>query len=228
MAEDSPRPTFWTSLDEPSRLVLLRGGRHRRFRAGEHLCRQGEEPDHVLVIREGWAKVSVTGEDGREVVVAVRGPGDLIGEAGLITGAPRSATVTALHALQALSVPRVRFTAFLHDDPDGWPTLSSTVALRLAQSDHRFAAGGGTHLSGRLAAFLLRQAADNGRRLPDGGVLIPPLSQSELGSCIDASRETVARALRDWRALGLVETGWRRTILRNPAALHTHTTTPDR
>ncbi|ROO88422.1 CRP-like cAMP-binding protein [Actinocorallia herbida] len=222
MPLDAPRPTFWTSLDEASRLTLQRGGRHRRFKAGEHLCRQGDVPDHVLVIKEGWAKVTIAGEDGRESVVAVRGPGDLIGEAGLITGEPRTATVTALHALQALSVPRLRFSTFLKEAPDGWHQLSSTVARRLAQSDGRLTGGGGPHLAGRLAAFLLQQAADNGRPLSGGGVLIPPLSQTELGSCIDASRETVARALRDWRALGLVETGWRRTVIRDPAALRAH------
>ncbi|GAB2838443.1 Crp/Fnr family transcriptional regulator [Actinocorallia aurea] len=220
MPLDAPRRTFWTSLDDASRLTLQRFGRHRRFKAGEHLCRQGEASDHVLVITEGWAKVCVAAEDGHESVVAVRGPGDLIGESGLIMGEPRGATVTALHALQALTVTRARFTAFLDDAPQAWLKLSGTVARRLAQSDGR--TGGGPHLAGRLAAFLLQQAADNGHALPGGGILIPPLSQTELGSCIDASRETVARALRDWRALGLVETGRRRTVIQNPSALRAY------
>jgi CRP/FNR family transcriptional regulator, cyclic AMP receptor protein len=40
--------------------------------------------------------------------------------------------------------------------------------------------------------------------------ICPPLSQEELGSWVDTSRETVARALHAWRRTGLVRTGWRR------------------
>ncbi|MCD0450090.1 Crp/Fnr family transcriptional regulator [Actinocorallia sp. API 0066] len=219
-----PRDTFWTSLEEPSRRALLRAGRPRRFRPGEHLCHQGDTPDHVLVISGGWAKVCLSGEDGAESVVAVRGPGDLVGEAGLITGTPRSATITALRPVSALAIPRVRFQAFLSGAPDAWPKVYGTLSRRLVQSDERFLTIGTQHRSGRLALFLLRLAADNGTPWPGGGVRIPPLSQSELGSCVDASRETVARALRDWRDLGLVETGWRHTVIRDPGAFRAHAT----
>lgn len=221
MPED-PRATFWDGLDRPARDALLRGGRLRRFRSGEHLCYQGEPPDHVLIIRDGWVKVWKTDEDGRECVIAVRGPGELIGEAGLLTGSARAATVTALHSVTSLSVPRARFNAFLNDRPGAWAKVFGSVTRRLAQSDDRVLALGGRHGAARLARFVLGLAADSGRARAGGGVQIPPLSQAELGSCVDSSRETVARALREWRELGLVETGWRRTTILNPEGLRAY------
>ncbi len=222
---DSSHPTFWDGLEQTARRSLLRGGRLRRYRSGEHLCYQGEPADHVLVLREGWVKVWMTDPDGHECVIAVRGPGDLLGEAGPLTGTARSATVTALHGATALSVPLARFNAFLSEHPGAWPTVFASLNRRLNQSDARIMALGGRFGAARLALFLLRLADDSGSARPDGGISIPPLSQAELGSCVDSSRETVARALRAWRALGLVETGWRRTTILDPEGLRAHAET---
>ncbi|WP_106401814.1 Crp/Fnr family transcriptional regulator [Actinocorallia populi] len=222
---DSPPTTFWSSLEPPAREALLRGGRLRRYRSGEHLCYQGEPADHVLVLREGWVKVWMTDEDGHECVIAVRGPGDLLGEAGPLTGTARTATATALHGVIALSVPLARFNAFLGEHPGAWPKVFGSINRRLNQSDARIMALGGRFGAARLALFMLRLAADSGRARPGGGVSIPPLSQAELGSCVDSSRETVARALREWRTLGFVETGWRRTTILDPEGLRAHAET---
>ena len=73
--------------------------------------------------------------------------------------------------------------------------------------------------AGRLAHYLLDLADRTGRPLADGTVEIPPLSQAELGSVVDASRETVARAFREWRAGGIIATGWRRTVILSPERL---------
>lgn len=226
MRDTSPT-TFWDGLEQQARQSLLRGGRLRRYRSGEHLCYQGEPADHVLVLREGWVKVWMTDPDGHECVIAVRGPDELLGEAGPLTGTARTATATALHAVTALSVPLARFNAFLGEHPDAWPKVFGSLNRRLHQSDTRIMALGGRGGATRLALFLLRLAADSGRPRPGGGISIPPLSQAELGGCVDASRETVARALRAWRALGLVETGWRRTTLLDPEGLRAHAETYD-
>ncbi len=227
MAGDFTRPTFWSSLDPAARDALLRGGRLRRFRAGEHLCLQGEPAGHVLVLREGWVKVWKLDEEGADSVIAVRGPGEILGETGLITGGGRAATVTALHAVTALTVPRPRFTAFLKEHSCAWPEVLGSTARRLAESDERIVALGGRHGAARLALFVLKLAADSGSPHAGGGVRIPPLSQAELGSCVDSSRETVARAMREWRRRGLVETGWRRTTVLDPAGLRAYARAQD-
>ncbi|GAA2733686.1 Crp/Fnr family transcriptional regulator [Actinocorallia aurantiaca] len=216
------RETFWSSLDPAARDTLARGGRNRRYRKGDHLCLQGEPPDQVLILQKGWAKICVGDSEGRERVIAVRGPGELIGETGLITESPRTATVTALHQLIALVVPRQRFRSFLNDHPDAWPKVYQTLSRRLAQSDERILSLGSHVGAGRLALFLLRLAEQSGLPEPDGGIGLPPLSQTELGSCVDVSRETVARAMRDWREQGFIRSGWRQTVLLDPEGLRKH------
>ena len=221
-AEKGPRETFWSSLDPAARETLARGGRSRRYRKGDHLCLQGEPPEQVLILERGWTKICVGDSEGRERVIAVRGPGELLGETGLITDSPRTATVTALHQLSALVVPRQRFRAFLNDHPDAWPKVYQTLSRRLAQSDERILSLGSHVGAGRLALFVLRLAEQSGLPDPEGGIVLPPLSQTELGSCVDVSRETVARAMRTWREEDLIRNSWRRTVLLDPEGLRRH------
>lgn len=212
---------FWSSLEPAARDLLQRGGRSRTFTAGAHLLLQGEPPDQVLILQSGWAKVSVGDTEGREVVIAVRGPGELVGETGLLNDSPRTATVTALHPVTALSVTRTRFLAFLGDHPGAWPLIYRTASRRLAQSDGRIVALGSHDGAARLARFMLTLAEESGTPESDG-IRLPPLSQGELGSCVDASRETVARALRDWRVRGFIRTRWRRIVVLDADGLRKH------
>ncbi|RAY13992.1 Crp/Fnr family transcriptional regulator [Actinomadura craniellae] len=223
MTERNHRPHggFWRSLGPAEQQALLGISRPRTFTARTALCHQGEASDHIIVIRDGWAKVTVTGADGSTVVLAVRGPGDLVGEMATIGHRHRSATVTALNTIRALVVPSARFNVFLREHPAALQLVSSNVVRRLDDADRRLQERASSSGAQRLARLLfdLSELSDSYARTGAGGgiEISPPLSQQELGSWVGASRETVARALQDWRRRGLVRTGWRRiTVLDRP------------
>ncbi len=187
------------------------------------LVYQGDESDHVIIIERGWAKVTSSTADGHDVVLAVRGPGDLIAESAVLGGRPRAATVTALSPIRALVVPAARFTGFLDGHPDVWMHVTGTFVQRMDESGARLTAHVTSRGPQRLAGLLTHLAelsAQHAPPAPDGSIEIgPPLSQEELGSWMDASRETVARALNGLRREGLIRTGWRRiTVVDLPAS----------
>ncbi|HEU5160414.1 MAG TPA: Crp/Fnr family transcriptional regulator [Streptosporangiaceae bacterium] len=206
---------FWKELDEAERVTLRDAARPRTYLAGMHLCYEGDPSDHVIIIENGWAKVTSTTEDGHEVVHAIRGPGDLVGESAVLGHRPRSATITALESLRALVLSASRFTAFLDEHPRVWRMVSGTLVRRNDDDVRRLRAKASADGGQRLAMLLLELAEQYGTSVPTGGVVIqPPLSQSELASWVDSSRETVARALKIWRARGLVDTARRKiTVL---------------
>ncbi|GLW64931.1 Crp/Fnr family transcriptional regulator [Actinomadura rubrobrunea] len=216
-AAAAPRDGFWNALTAAQRKDLRAAARPRTYSARTPLCYQGEDSDHIIIIESGWAKVTSTTPDGREVVLAVRGPGDLICESAVLAARRRSATVTALNPVRALVVPAARFTGFLDAHPAVWRLVSGTLVQRQDDADRRLqahvSAKGAQRLAGLLAQ-LAEMSAKHGPPEPDGGIAIaPPLSQEELGSWMDASRETVARALNNLRSRGLVRTGWRKIIV---------------
>ncbi|WP_141584830.1 Crp/Fnr family transcriptional regulator [Actinomadura sp. WMMA1423] len=222
-AASPPPPAFWAALGPAQRTALRAAARPRTFPVKAPLVYQGDESDHVIIIERGWAKVTSSTEDGHDVVLAVRGPGDLLAESAVLGGRPRAATVTALSPIRALVVPAARFTGFLDAHPDVWMLVTGTFVRRMDDSDRRLTAHITSRGPQRLAALLADLAERSVHHTPpaaDGSIEIgPPLSQEELGSWMDASRETVARALSGLRREGLIRTGWRKITVVDLARL---------
>lgn len=113
-------------------------------RAGLIVMEQGEaaETDYMALVLEGEVRAeSGTGMTGEEVVVSVIGPGSLIGEMGLIDGAPRSATCTALTDLKLATLSREALMQLIDDHPATAARLllaiSKGLSDRLRESNRR-------------------------------------------------------------------------------------------
>ena len=120
-ARDAGAVNFWSVLSPAERNAFESAARKQVFEPGTTLVREGEQADAVMVILDGRAKVCLD-EDGRERIIAERGPGDLIGESGTMPGNVRSATMTALDTVQALVIRTEDYTALIADFP-GVPDL---------------------------------------------------------------------------------------------------------
>ncbi len=191
----------------------------REFAADDVLVRQGEGADHLLVLLRGRARVVVATGSGREVLVAVRGPGDVVGELAVLDPAARSATVSALEDLTALVVPSDAFLGFLHDRPHVMLALLRALVRRLRESDRHLVEGRTEDVRTRLARQLLQLGARYGAPSEEGIDLDVPLTQEQLASWIGTSREAVAMALRDLREEGAVATSRMRITLVDVDAL---------
>ena len=160
----------------------------------------------MLLVR-GRVKVASVSEDGREAVLAFRGPGEVLGELSAIDGQPRSAGVLAVDPVEAIVIPAADFRAFLERSPKATLWILSRVVGRLREADRKRAEFGASDTIGRVAARLVELAADYGREQPDGGVRIDlPITQEELASWVGSSREGVNKALHTLRGLGWVAT----------------------
>ena len=208
---------FWPELADSDRTAVVSAGVERRFPRGSVLFREGEGPTHVLVILTGWVKVSRSALDGREIIIELRGPGDLLGELGLFDEQPRNATATAVAEVAALVIPAGRFRGLLNErGPIGVGVLSA-VAQKLRQAtDRRLADGTGDAVT-RVCSRLLELAGEFDQTRVAS--IDWPFTQQELAEWVGISRESVVLVLRDLRRRGLVETGRRTIRLLDPAQL---------
>ncbi len=110
---------------------ILAGASSRSFAAGEALCHEGEVAASVFVLQRGAAEVLVGGGDHR--LRRLR-RGDVVGEISLLTGAPRSATVRASVATEALEIGRDTLTRALVAHPQLLVNLSQILSQRLARA----------------------------------------------------------------------------------------------
>ncbi|GHH91424.1 Crp/Fnr family transcriptional regulator [Streptomyces capillispiralis] len=210
---------FVVRLDTDDRQALFRSGDPLTFPARQVLLREHEPSSHVLVILSGWAKVTSAAPNGYEALLALRGPGDIVGEQALLSGRPRGATVTALERIEALAIDADRFGSLLDERPDIARKLLALTADRTRDSDRRRVQFAALTVQERLALLLLELVHTHGKESEEGVRLTAGLTQSELAGSVGASREAVARLLKQLRERGVVRTGRRGIIVVRPEVL---------
>jgi CRP/FNR family cyclic AMP-dependent transcriptional regulator len=216
---EAPSTGFLAALDPVAREALHDKGTRRSFRRGTTLFHEGGGSDRVVVVLSGRVKVSTVTDDGKEIVLAFRGPGDLLGELSAIDGGPRSATVSALEPVDALVVAASDFRSFLAAHPPVALLLLEMLGRRLRDADRKRVEYGAYDTLGRVAARLVELAERFGEPVARGLRITLPLSQEELAGWTGASREAVSKALQALRGLGWVVTERRRITVLDIEAL---------
>src|SRR4051794_14972743 len=197
---------FWSLLDEDDRRAFSAQAQLRRFARGRALMHAGQVPEGVFLLRSGVVKASDVTPEGRELLLAIRAPGDLVGELAALDERPRSATVVALEAVEALVLPIPAFRSLLTTRPAVAIALIRVIGARLRDADARRIQLGRLASLARVASCLL-ELCDRFGAEADGAVAIRvALSQEELAGWAGASLESTARALRQLRELGWIET----------------------
>jgi CRP/FNR family transcriptional regulator, cyclic AMP receptor protein len=211
---------FWEQLLPEETAELSRIGRRRDFRRAAVLFREAERSDSVMLLRSGRVKVSVDTANGTEVVLAVRGPGALLGEFSAIDRQPRSATVTAIEDdVSALALTLDEFEGFLRSHGRVAVLLMRTLVGKLRDADRKRIEFGAHDTTGRVAARLVEMAERFGQPAADGVRIALPFSQDELAGWICASREAVSKALGVLRSAGAIRTSRMSVVVRDIEAL---------
>jgi CRP/FNR family transcriptional regulator, cyclic AMP receptor protein len=204
----------------PEQLQALRAiGIQRAYPRGAALFHERQGSDRVILILSGRVKLSSLSDDGKEALLGIRGPGDLIGEMSALDGEPRSATATALEPVDALAVPPERFEQFLRQNPDVSLLIIRLLSQRLRDADRKRLEFAAQDTMGRVAARLIELADRFGVETADGLRIDLPISQEELAAWTGCSREAVTKALHSMRELEWLETQRRAVVLHDLEAV---------
>ena len=210
---------FWALLSRAERDALWDLGLPRDYPPGETLCLEGDPSTHVFVLLAGWVKILSATSDGHEMVLALRGDGDIAGEIAGETTGRRNATIRAIDRVRALIVRHDKFSSFLDANPGADRAFRRVVTQKWNDADTKLRRHAVTTGGQRLASLLLDLAERHGREADAVIHLVMPLSQQELASLAGTSRATVTRAFGNWRKRSLIRTGHRRITILDPAGL---------
>jgi CRP-like cAMP-binding protein len=210
-----PAETFLAELDAAERDEVISAGRRVEVPPGSSLLFEGDLSGRVVVMLAGAARVFATAANGREVLLNVVGPGEILGHVSALDGGPHSASVTTVADAHVVFIDIDAFRALLAD-----PGTGQAVARALARDlrrveQHRVELSAydvPTRLAGRLVYLADRLSTDSTR-------IEIPVSQRELAEWCGASREAVTKALKGFRAHGLVETDQRSIVVLDLHAL---------
>lgn len=197
---------FWSALSASEAADLQGHGLRRAFARGQALLHEGQIADRILILRAGRVKITSTTAGGREVVLAFRGPGELLGELAALDGHPRSASVVALEPVEVLALAPLDFSSFLADHPAAALTLLRILSRRLREANARQIEFAAQDTLGRVATRLLELTERFGVPHDQHIEIALRISQEELAGWVGSSLESTARALQTMRTLGWIET----------------------
>jgi CRP/FNR family transcriptional regulator, cyclic AMP receptor protein len=206
-------------LNAEDRAFLLELGKRRRFAAGDMLLWQGDPTDHVLVIMAGWVRVYADTANGHEVLIALRGPGDVVGDQAALHGWTRTASVRTLEKVDAIQLRSEHLDHCLRARPSIAIALLRQMSERLREAETVRMEYVALDVTKRVAAYLIRLARQHGIPHHEGLALRMPLTQQDIANHLGASRRTVARALAVLRERRIVTTLRRRILILRPDVL---------
>ena len=150
----------------------------------------------VYILLHGTVKIAVEPSNGTEVILAICGPGEVLGEINALDGLGHSANVVTLEQSTFLCIERTAFCHCLRTIPGLAFNLAQIQARRLRRISSQAQMLASLDIYGRMAYQLLTFAKDYGRTLENGDVVIPiRLTQDELAVLIGATRVSVNRVL---------------------------------
>jgi len=188
-------------LSEDELTLLSRVVARRSYARGSLILGAGDPTDSLYVLISGRIKVFMSDLDGKEVILAILGPNEFVGEMGLIDNSPRSANVEALDPCEVICISKADFKRCLADNLDMAMTVMRGLVKRLREADNQIGSLALMDVFGRVARLLLESA-----EVIDGEkVVTKKLSKQDIARMIGASREMVSRVMKHLQEAGYIE-----------------------
>jgi CRP-like cAMP-binding protein len=194
--------TFWELLDPPAQDALTEAGHFKVVPDAHSLMIQGDPAERVYILMEGAAKVCMVSDRGKETVLDVVGPGDVVGELEAIDGRPRVASVVAKGMIRVVELPAGQFRVLARGRPAISEALLRVMCDRLRWSNEIRAARGARE---RVVELLHQIALRQG--IPADGVvaITPAVSKEEFANWAGTSRGSALRALSWLQGRGVIQ-----------------------
>lgn len=172
----------------------------KKYGKGQIIFSQGEEGRGFFVVVEGRVKVFKLSFQGKSQILNIVGPGEPVGEVAVFEGSFFPAYAQALEDSRLLYFPRDAFVALIRNNPAMALGMLAVMAKRLRRLTGLVEEISLKEVPGRLAAYLLRLADEQG-----GGEVLLRVTKGQLAEMLGTTPETLSRVLARMSAQGLLE-----------------------
>ncbi|MCB9134862.1 MAG: Crp/Fnr family transcriptional regulator [Anaerolineales bacterium] len=196
---------LFTGLTD-TQLAWVRQRAHlRTFIAGTTIMTAEQPGEVVYFILRGTVKIHIEQKDGTDVILAILGPGDTVGEMSLLDSVGRSASAITLEETTILWMDNASFREMLQTIPSVTLSLTRVLANRVRLANEQIQSLANLDVYGRVARQLLAFADKYGQEPVEGEVLIPlRLTQTDLADLVGASRKRVNQVVVSFKKQGLI------------------------
>ena len=181
----------------------------RSFQKNTIIINEGDDANSFFIIIKGAVKIFLSNEAGKEIIINAQGPGDHFGELALLDGAPRSASVITTEKSTIGIISKEDFHQILAKNTDLALNLIRELTRRVRFLSDNVRSLALMDVYGRVAKILLDMAQqEDGKR-----VINNRPTQQDIANHIGASREMVARILKDLSTGGYITIDGKRLVI---------------
>ncbi|MEM9620848.1 MAG: Crp/Fnr family transcriptional regulator [Pseudomonadota bacterium] len=175
----------------------------RTYQQGELVFQRHDPGDYLYGVISGSLRISVSSPDGRELALSTTGPGEIGGEISVLDGGTRTTSGRALETTLVFTVPRQPFAGLMLRQPSIALHMIQLLCARVRQTSQQVEDAAFLSLPQRLAGQLHNLVQALEQPLP----CTVKISQSELASFLNVSRQVVNGCLQEWQRLGFIQLG---------------------
>lgn len=189
------------------------------YPAGAVLFAEGEKPHGVFVLLTGRAKLSISSPNGKVIILRIASAGEILGLHAVVSGTIFQATAETVEPCQVSFVRRDEFLRYLREHPLASLEAARQLSVRYQETCEQLRAIGlCDSAKERLARFVL-EWAKSGQTQKEGVRATLTLTHEEIGQLIGTSRETITRALSEFKAKGWLAVKGSSLLVKNIRAL---------
>jgi CRP/FNR family transcriptional regulator len=191
----------------------------RQYQKDDYIFLEGEAPEALFIIRTGKVKVVRHSTDGKDVVLRVCGPGNLLGTVAVFDGGGYPGTAQVIEPCATLVITRNDCLTLVNRYPVFALAVIADLGTRLRSSAEQIRSLAVERVEQRIARVLLKLAESAGSDAPEGRVIEMPLTRQDVADMTGTTVETAIRVMSKFRRLELIKTRRGKVVLVDPAAL---------
>lgn len=185
----------------------------RQYRKDDYIFLEGEAPEALYVIRTGKVKVLRHSTDGKDVVLRVCGPGNLLGTVAVFDGGGYPGTAQVIEDCSVLAISRNDCLTLVNRYPVFALAVIADLGTRLRSSAEQIRSLAVERVEQRIARVLLKLAESAGSDSPEGRVIEMPLTRQDVADMTGTTVETAIRVMSKFRRQELIKTRRGRVVL---------------
>jgi CRP/FNR family cyclic AMP-dependent transcriptional regulator len=193
--------TLFSGLSCDELHLLVRAAQKKVYPKNTIILSEGDTTDSLYIVCSGKVKVSIVDEYGKEIILAILGPGEYFGEmTAMADGASRSACVMTREACELMILQKEAFRKIVKNNPDIVFNLLHKSMERLREANKKIESLALLDVYGRVARLFTNLAKSHG----DVQIIEEKLTHQDIASMVGSSREMVSRVLKELSSGGYI------------------------
>ncbi|PIT98781.1 MAG: transcriptional regulator [Bdellovibrionales bacterium CG10_big_fil_rev_8_21_14_0_10_45_34] len=197
--------SVFCELREKDYIDLSFGKNTNFYKKGQTLFLEGNPPFGLFCVSSGKVKLTKASAEGKETIVRIAKPGDLLGHRSLFVDSPYSASATVIEDAQVCFISKSTITKLFAENPTFCMNVIDRLSQQMGEAESRLASLAQKSVRERFSEFLLLMKETYGESV-DGKIKISlHLTREEMASIVGAATENLIRLISEFKSEGLVE-----------------------